>query len=527
MSIETALGELERAVTRTGFDDLPNEAHLFEAQLARLALLLRQLTSRGSEAQQLRFYDLRPVFPLQQLPDALTISILSMLPSRKLVETTEMCRHLHGLAERAVIARAQRLEQPLPMCRPGESAFAALRFSEAAASTRACTITAGHSHNLSIRNGGKNASTQVLAWGGDGDEGEFLAHLGQGQLPGEAVHTPTPVRGLPAGICVREVSAGFNFSLLLSSVGVVWSWGSAEDGRLGHGDERLHVYTPKLIEALAGMRAVKVAAGSHHAMAATEFGQVFSWGRGAECQLGLGRLQRHGAAPQLLEALSSKRIYGLAGGLCHSLAVSETGEMYSWGDGSGGKLGHGNSAAQYLPKRIETLAHLPIQQVSAGHRHSLAVTRDGRLFSWGHGELGAYGCGQQDRHAATPVRVESLGMIRVQQACAAPKFTLVLSDQGDVFVLGADLDCLRSCTLDAIDTERQPQAVRLHAMRFSEIAVGGTGTWLARSRIGELYALGEWDAHEPPEAPLVTLAHSTQAIDLFPLDEAGVPHAAR
>lgn len=39
----------------------------------------------------------------------------------------------------------------------------------------------------------------------------------------------------------------------------------------------------------------------------------------------------------------------------HSLAVTDTGEVFSWGDGDFGKLGHGNSDRQRKPKQIEAL----------------------------------------------------------------------------------------------------------------------------------------------------------------------------
>lgn len=39
----------------------------------------------------------------------------------------------------------------------------------------------------------------------------------------------------------------------------------------------------------------------------------------------------------------------------HSLAVTDTGEVFSWGDGDFGKLGHGNNDRQQKPKQIEAL----------------------------------------------------------------------------------------------------------------------------------------------------------------------------
>ena len=92
-------------------------------------------------------------------------------------------------------------------------------------------------------------------------------------------------------------------------------------------------------------------------------------------------------------------------GRYHSLAVTAGGHMYSWGHGQGGRLGHGNEHTQPIPLLIATLAGASsgpsgtpsirwrVTAIAAGDAHSLAATSDGILFSWGNDRAGQLGHG--------------------------------------------------------------------------------------------------------------------------------------
>ena len=88
-----------------------------------------------------------------------------------------------------------------------------------------------------------------------------------------------------------------------------------------------------------------------------------------------------GPLPKQVEALQ-ERICSVAAGANHSLAVTQSGALYAWGEGGCGQLGHGNDEDQLLPKRVEGLQER-VCSVAAGPNHSLAVTQSGALYSWG------------------------------------------------------------------------------------------------------------------------------------------------
>ena len=67
-------------------------------------------------------------------------------------------------------------------------------------------------------------------------------------------------------------------------------------------------------------------------------------------------------------------------GSAHTLAVSRDGKtVWSFGNGDGGKLGHGDTVRVYRPRVIEALQGMVIKKVCAGHQFSLALTLSGRV----------------------------------------------------------------------------------------------------------------------------------------------------
>ena len=86
-------------------------------------------------------------------------------------------------------------------------------------------------------------------------------------------------------------------------------------------------------------------------MALTADGRVFSWGEGDDGKLGHGTTATV-ETPRLIESLDGLRIRDIAAGSSHSAAVSSSGELYTWGLGEYGRLGHGDCVTQLVPKRV-------------------------------------------------------------------------------------------------------------------------------------------------------------------------------
>ena len=125
------------------------------------------------------------------------------------------------------------------------------------------------------------------------------------------------------------------------------------------------------------------------------------------------------------------------------VALSEDGEVFSWGGGQGGQLGLGSYDGTMLPKKISFPGKEPeVVCISAGDSHTTAVTKDGKLFTWGMGGRGRLGHGVDPitgeyNDELVPRVVEHGTMAHAYQAAAGGSYksshTLVLTAGGTVW----------------------------------------------------------------------------------------------
>ena len=136
---------------------------------------------------------------------------------------------------------------------------------------------------------------------------------------------------------------------------------------------------------------VAVGAGAQHSIVAAG-DALFVWGNNAHGQLGCGEVhEKPVCAPMMLRWLENVTVTQLTCGDHHSIVVTNQSTVYAWGCNTHGQLGLGDLKLRSRPVRVDRLWGIPIVNVAAGGEHSLAVTTNGMLFTWGsnkHGQLG-------------------------------------------------------------------------------------------------------------------------------------------
>jgi hypothetical protein len=184
---------------------------------------------------------------------------------------------------------------------------------------------------------------------------------------------PTPVLVL-AGVRVRSVAAENLHSLALGWDGRVYSWGRNTFGELGVGDQLTE--SAALVEGLEGV--CSIAARKYHSLAVTQSGLVYSWG-----DVRLSDDMDYAFRPMIVEGFGGVRVRRVYAGQVESFAIGQDGELFSWGRGTYGLLGHGDREHQPSPNRVEALRGVRMSSVATGMFHALALAEDGLVYAWG------------------------------------------------------------------------------------------------------------------------------------------------
>jgi alpha-tubulin suppressor-like RCC1 family protein len=246
-----------------------------------------------------------------------------------------------------------------------------------------------------------------------------------------------PVAAL-AGIRVLSVAADVSHSLALSSDGRVYSWGYNEHGQLGQGDQ-LNRPAPALVVGLEGVR--DIAASEFCSLAVTQSGIVFHWGEWfhlKESSQSGEEDDEINFRPVIVEGFGVLHVRQMFAVEQTIFAIGEAGQLFSWGYGQNGLLGHGDKLDQPSPKRVEALRDIRVISVSAAGCHALALAGDGLVYAWGRNMGRAVLGNPHVERELLPKPVEALRGVRVGSIAAAGLRSYAVADTGEVWAWGVE-----------------------------------------------------------------------------------------
>ncbi|XP_031486010.1 ultraviolet-B receptor UVR8 isoform X2 [Nymphaea colorata] len=283
------------------------------------------------------------------------------------------------------------------------------------------SVTSGADHTTAY----SETLAQVYSWGW----GDF-GRLGHGNS--SDVFTPQPIKALQ-GLKIKQIACGDSHCLAVTIHGDVQSWGRNQNGQLGLGNTEDSLI-PQKIQAFEGISVKMVAAGAEHTAAVTDDGELYGWGWGRYGNLGLGD-RNDRLVPQRVDATDGQKMALVACGWRHTISVSSSGRLYTYGWSKYGQLGHGDYEDHLVPHLLEALSNDCISQISGGWRHTMALTSDGRLYGWGWNKFGQVGVGDFIDHCS-PQEVKFPSEQKVVQVSCGWRHTLAITDKGNVFSWG-------------------------------------------------------------------------------------------
>ncbi|KAB1282252.1 putative E3 ubiquitin-protein ligase HERC6 [Camelus dromedarius] len=257
---------------------------------------------------------------------------------------------------------------------------------------------------------------------------------------------PEPIPELET-LHVALVSCGKEHSLAVCRKGRVFAWGAGSDGQLGTGEFKEINFIPKAqvrkIKTLTGIKIIQVSCGHYHSLALSEDGQVFSWGKNIDGQLGLGSEFPSQASPQRVRSLEGIPLAQVAAGGAHSFALSLSGTSFGWGSNSAGQLALRRSkvpAQSYRPRSVGALKSFGVTYISCGYEHTAVLTQDGKVFTFGDNSYGQLG------HSPTaekrgPQLVERIEGLVSQIECGSYHTLAYVYTTGQVVSFGRGPSC--------------------------------------------------------------------------------------
>eukprot|EP01080_Neovahlkampfia_damariscottae_P003710 gene3710-6599_t len=185
---------------------------------------------------------------------------------------------------------------------------------------------------------------------------------------------------------IVKICAGYDSAVVLKESGVIYTFGKGNSGRLGTGN-----YNDQNVPQLVNENSiVDIACGSAHVLYVKSDGSLYSFGRNDEKQLGLGNVNNQNS-PQTITVtgVSFERVFSAAK---FSFAVTFDHKLYGWGRNNEFQLGiNGDNNQKDTPVEISFTDR--IHKIATGTTHTVILTTTGRIWTFGANDQGQIATG--------------------------------------------------------------------------------------------------------------------------------------
>ncbi|CAL1543075.1 unnamed protein product, partial [Lymnaea stagnalis] len=314
---------------------------------------------------------------------------------------------------------------------------------------RVLQVACGDEHTALVAESGRVFMFGPNDWG----------QLGLGQ-ENKGVNRPSCVKLLKHEKS-KYVACGRSHTLVSTESGHIYTFGSHSDGQLGY-ETSTSQHTPRRIESLEPTKYKILAAGSDSSAALTADGRAYVWGGNEDGKLGLGDLDTV-VEPALLPV--DRPVTCIACGYYHTAFVTDDGKLFTMGEPDGGKLGLPDDVDDTnVPQEVTSIKE-PIKWVACGSSHTVALSESGKCYVFGEGESGQLGLGTDVLSTSTPTLLNL--PFKVARVHCGQAFTALISEKGQLYTFGDGRHGKLAHGNDQFSNQYKP----FHCKRFSSFIV--------------------------------------------------------
>ncbi|XP_027638479.2 inhibitor of Bruton tyrosine kinase isoform X3 [Falco biarmicus] len=225
--------------------------------------------------------------------------------------------------------------------------------------------------------------------------------------------------------------------------------------------------------------------------------EVYTWGNNINFTLGHGGQQgKH--HPELVDLFPRNGVYIKQVVLCkfHSVFLSHKGQVYTCGHGQGGRLGHGDEQTCLVPRLVEGLAGHQCSQIAAAKDHTVVLTEDGYVYTFGLNTFHQLGILPPPPNCSVPRQVQAKNLKgRMVVGVAAGRFHTVLWTKEAVYTMGLNGGQL-GFLLDPNGEKRVTTPCQVSALHHKDISVSlvsaSDGATVCVTERGDIYLLADY-----------------------------------
>ncbi|MEO8194181.1 MAG: Ig-like domain-containing protein [Gemmatimonadales bacterium] len=210
-----------------------------------------------------------------------------------------------------------------------------------------------------------------------------------------------PVR-VVGDLAFATVSAGDSATCGLTLAGKAYCWGQGKHGEIGNGNVAAK---PEPSPVGSGLTFTTITSGGGHVCALATGGGAWCWGNDLDGQLGDGRLVHSTTPIPVASGSSAPAVFAsISAGFRHTCALTSGGTAFCWGSNDFGQLGAG-VVGGLADTPVQVAGGLSFQAISAGGDHTCGITTGGAAYCWGSNVVGQVGNGTVGGFFGSPVPV--------------------------------------------------------------------------------------------------------------------------